>query len=144
MEFITCQIKKIKMVNGLSSRGAVQIENSTELVIEHEWDNGLTEVVLKTCVKHKNPSQFCIELELEGIFRRDEINDAVSKRKTHMICYDTLFPYANQIMTFLATNSGLQGFMLQKQEIEPVNFDSNSNDDDIGRIIELRYDDFGK
>lgn len=127
------------MANNLSAGGVIQLDNTMELDVEYEPDGESVEAVLTVCVRHrKHPNQFYIELDLQGIFRLDGINGAASKKETHIRCYDTLFPFASQIMTYLATNSGMQGFMLQKMEMEPetVNFGAKPND----KIIEFRDD----
>lgn len=146
-ELISYRIKKLKMANGLNNGGIVQLENAMECGIEYGANNKSADAVLVAYVKHiENPNQFYIELELQGIFKLDGINDAVSKKKAHTMCFETLFEHANSIMPFLATNSGLQGFMLQKPEIESetVNFGSKPNDENMGKIIEFQDDDFGK
>ena len=58
----------------------------------------------------------------------------------HVKCYDELFPYANQIMTYLAINTGMQGFSMKKTPIEfaDVNFGTKpENSMDSGKVIKF-------
>jgi hypothetical protein len=42
------------------------------------------------------------------------------RKQAHTTCYDKLFPYASQIVSQIAANSGLAGLMLKKVEMKTL------------------------
>ena len=67
------------------------------------------------------------------------IDDIAAQREAHLKCYDALFPYASQIMSYLAMNSGFQGFALGKPLIQfaDINFGTKPNTVESGKVIKL-------
>lgn len=143
VELVSFKIAKLKMNNDITEDGMLQVENSVESNVKYEDDNKMAVMVLNVKVEHRrHPDVFGIELKLQGTFRVDSVNDIVSKREAHVKCYDVLFPYVEQIMTYLAINSGLHGFALEKSSMSPekVNYGSEAKDGTCGKIIEIRLD----
>ena len=142
-ELLTYKINRLTMMNDITDSGMVQLENVIDFDVKYRQDS-LAVAVLTEYVRHRlAPDLFWFELELQGLFRLDGIDNADDKREVHMKCYDDLFPYANQIMSYLAKNSGMINFNLKKSPInqESVKFGSRSeNNTNIGKIVELRTD----
>lgn len=59
-----------------------------------------------------------IQLEMEGYFGLEGIEDLESKKEAHMRCYDAIFPYADQIVKFLAMNSEMKRIVLRKSRMD--------------------------
>lgn len=140
---VSYKIVKLRMNNNILGNGTVELENLVGFDVKYEPDNGAAVAILTVSVNHRyNPDFFCIELELQGKFELRGIESIELKKMAHIKCYDELFPYANQIMTYLAINSGMQGFMLKKPPIEfaNVNFGSEPDSMDSGKVIKLWSD----
>lgn len=142
-ELLTYKINKLTMINDITDNGTVQLENMMEFDIKYGQD-GLAVAVLTEYVRHRlNPNLFWLELELQGLFRVNGIDNAVDKRAMHIKCYDEMFTHADEIVTYLAKNSGMINFSLKKIPInqEAVNFGPKpESSTDIGKIVELRTD----
>lgn len=144
VELLSYEIRKINMFNSMLDSAKIQIESTMNFNIKYGQDNELAVAVLTVQVRHRqHPDMLCIELDIQGTFRLTGIENAKSKREVHVKCYDELFPFANQIMTYLAMNSGMQGFMLKKFPIEfaDVNFGAKpENSVNSGKVIKLWSD----
>lgn len=142
-ELLTYKINKLTMMNDIINNGTVQLENIKEFDVKYGQES-LAVAVLTEYVRHRlNPNLFWLELELQGLFRVNGIDNAVDKRAMHIKCYDEMFAHADEIMTHLAKNSGMINFSLKKIPInqELVNFDPKpESSTDIGKIVELRRD----
>lgn len=143
VELVSYKITKLNLIDNIPASGTLQLENAMGFDVKYEQDNSAAVAVLTGCISHRrNPDLFCIELEIQGLFKLNGINDNQAKKEAHVKCYDELFPFANQIMTYLAVNSGMQGFMLKKPPIEfaNVNFGSEPDSMDSGKVIKLWTD----
>lgn len=142
-ELLTYKISKLTMMNDITDNGTVQLENIMEFDVKYGQES-LAVAVLTEYVRHKlNPNLFWIELELQGLFRVNGIDNAAAKRTMHIKCYDEMFTHADEIMTHLAKNSGMINFSLKKIPInqESVNFGPKPEiSTNIGKIVELRTD----
>lgn len=142
VELISYRIAKLQMNNNIPKTGRVELENIVGFDVIHGQDDSMA--ILNAQIKHRqNPNVFGIELELQGLFRTNGICDADTEREAHIRCYDEMFPYVNQIMTYLAINSGMQGFALKKIPIEfaGINFGAKpENGIDGGKVIKLWSD----
>lgn len=143
VELVFYKIYDIKMSNNLKDNGLIQLENSMGFDLKFGQDDQSAVAVLTEYVRHREePNLFCIELVVQGIFRLTGIKNVSAKREAHLKCYDELFPYANQIMTYLTGNSGMNGFMLKKFPIEfaDINFGTKPDNMDSGKVIKLWSD----
>lgn len=142
-ELLTYKISKLTMINDITDNGMVQLENTTEFDIKYGQDS-LAVAVLTEYVRHRqSPNLFWIELELQGLFRLNGIDNEVDKRAVHIKCYDKMFAHADEIMTYLAKNSGMLNFKLEKIPInhESINFGPKpENSINLGKIVKLRAD----
>lgn len=143
VELVSYKIVKLRVNNNIPESAMLELESMVGFNVKYEPDNRVAVAVLTASVNHRNgPGLFCIELEIQGGFSMNGINNMDSKKEAHLKCYDELFPYASQIMTYLAINSGIQGFMLKKPPIEfaDVNFGSGPDSMDSGKVIKLWSD----
>lgn len=141
VELVSYKISKLKMNNDIPENGTVELENIVGFDMIYEQDGCIA--VLNVQIRHRqHPGIFAIELELQGLFNTNGICDADTEREAHIRCYDEMFPYANQIMTYLAINSGMQGFVLKKIPIQfaSINFGTKPDSMDGGKIIKLWSD----
>lgn len=70
----------------------------------------------------------------------DGIMNYASKKEASVRCYDELFPYAKQIVSYLAANSGMQGLVLGKSDMvfDDINNTKLVDRTTSGKIIELQ------
>lgn len=135
------KISQLKMNNNIPENGTVELENVVGFHMIHEQNSSVA--ILTVQIKHRqHPDMFAMELELQGLFRTNGIYDEDTERDAHIRCYDEMFPYANQIMEYLAANSGMQGFMMKKFPLEfaDVNFGTKPDSIDSGKVIKLWSD----
>ncbi|HBI61378.1 MAG TPA: hypothetical protein DDY31_09230 [Lachnospiraceae bacterium] len=143
VELVSYKIVKLRVNNNIPESAMLELESMVGFNVKYESNNGAAVAVLTVSVNHRNdPDLLCIELEIQGGFSMNGINDMDSKKEAHVKCYDELFPCANQIMTYLAINSGMQGFMLKKPPMEfaNVNFGIRPDGMDSGKVIKLWSD----
>lgn len=141
VELDSYKISKLKMNNDIPENGTVELENIVGFHMIHEQNSCIA--VLTVQIRHRQyPNMFAMELELQGLFRSNGIYDEDTEREAHIKCYDEMFPYANQIMTYLAVNSGMQGFALKKIPIEfaSINFGAKPDSVGGGKVIKLWAD----
>lgn len=144
VELLGYKIKEIDMHNNLSETGLLQLESSLEFNIDFVDDNGSAKTTLIGYAKHrKNPDMFFLKLELQAIFGLHGIENNEDRDEASIKCYNELFLYYKEIMTYLAENTGLDDFDLDKPRIfkHCENSEvSESNDKDKSKIIELNPD----
>ena len=142
VEMDSYKISQLKMNNKIPENGTVELENIVGFDVIHEQDSCIA--ILTVQIRHRqHPNVFGIKLELQGLFKTNGICDADTEKEAHIRCYDEIFPYANQIMTYLAVSSGMQGFVLKKIPIQfaSINFGTNPNNGiDGGKVIKLWSD----
>ena len=122
------KIKKIDMINAIKQQGELKITNSFGFNVAYtpEDTKAIAELT-ETLQMADRPEEFHIELTLEGVFDLTGIVDVETKKDAHLMCYDSLFPYANQIVTQLASNSGMSGLMLKKIPMKRENIQFGKN-----------------
>ena len=76
--------------------------------------------VLEQYLGMEDSSKFCLKLVLEGIFHVDGIRNGKFPKEEQLKCYDSLFPYADQIIRMLSIESGLMEVAVEKKDLEPV------------------------
>lgn len=141
VQMISYKISRLEMYNDLKNTQGVDVRNWFELEVTFDMENELAVATLTEHLKMaKEPSDFGIDLTLIGIFRFTGVNSDESKREVHIKCYDELFPFAGQIISILAMNSGMSGFLLKKNPLtmENVNFGSKPEKEKNEKIIEFR------
>jgi preprotein translocase subunit SecB len=131
VSLIGYKIKKVDMVNEIKSQGELKVGNTFEYSVAYAEDNSraiatLTEII--NMVDH--PEQFHMNVAIEGIFELSDVVDNDTKKDAHVMCYDELFPFANNIVTQLAQNSGMGGLVLRKlpMDKDKIQFGSKTQD----------------
>lgn len=141
VELLGYKIRRINMHNNLSESGSLQLENSLEFNIDYADNDRSAEATLFAYLRHnKNPDVFLLELDVQAIFSVHGIKDNDGRDEASIKCYDELFCCLNEIMTYLAINTGLDDFELEKPKIFKQSADSGvskSNDKVSGKIIEF-------
>ena len=115
--------------------------SNDHISVNYSEDNTMAIATLKERIEMKgNPSRFCIQLTLEGVFLLDGVRTEDQKEEVHRKCYDNLFPIAEQIIKFLTIHSGMsQGVSIQKRNLKQVNFGPEPEQKN-GRIIDFPTD----
>ena len=141
VELVSYKISRLNMTNNLSKSGALQLENTTGFHIKYGQGNESAVAVLDICVNHrKNHALFCIDLEIQAEFRLSGIESIETKKMAHIRCYNDTFPYASQIMAYLAVNSGIEGFVLKKFPVQFADVNFGKKPKDSGKVIKLWLD----
>lgn len=124
------KIVKIDMINNLEYPELVDTKNTFNY--EVNYNNNATKAVVTLSEKifsPKNTDKLHINITIQGEFDLSEVATENDRRQVHVMCYEKLFPYASQIVSQIAANSGLIGLMLKKVEMkeEDVRFVSGSD-----------------
>lgn len=147
VELLGYKINKINMVNNLAETGPLQLSNHMEFKINHgDDDESFREFILLSYTEcSEDPGMFFLEIELQGIFKIDNVTNTNVKEEANFRCYDELYYYMEQIMTYIITeNTGIVGFQLPKPNFLSEYTDSEGNkptgESSNGRIIEFKTD----
>lgn len=144
VELMDYKLSRLDLVSRLETDGPVRLANGMDFVMEFEGDgNGMTEAVLKESIEVDGcPDQFCIKLEMEGLFYIAGVKDTGTKKEAHVKCYDELFPYANQVIKHLAAESGMPGLSLKKRHMdkEDISISGQPGDEGSGKVITFKLD----
>lgn len=141
VQMISYKISRLEMYNDLKNSQGVDVRNWFEFEVTFDME---TELAVASLTEHlkmaEEPSDFGIDLTLIGIFSFTGVKSDESKRELHIKCYDDLFPFAGQIISLLAINSGMSGFLLNKNplKMENVNLGSKPKKEKNDKIIEFR------
>lgn len=141
VQLISYKICRLDMYNDLESDQGLKIQNWFEFDVTFDIENNIAEAILTEHLKQaEDPSDFGIDLTLKGIFHITGVKSVDSKKEAHIKCYDELFPYAGQVISHLAMNSGMSGLLLKKNplKLESVNFGEKPEKERNDKIIEFR------
>lgn len=120
VELLQYKIARIDMLDLLEDDGEVRLINRTECGVGFEEEENLATVNLTEYVELDGGyDTFHIELELEGLFRIEGMEDREIRKEAHVRCYEKLRAYAEQIMKHLAAETGLTGFAIPQRAMEP-------------------------
>lgn len=128
------KIKGIDLLNAIKQQGQLQVANSFGFNVAYSPDNTRAVAELTDSVQMvDHPEEFHLDLTIEGVFDITGITDNETKKDAHIMCYDALFPYANQLVTQLATNSGMAGLIFKKipMKRESIQFGQKEQSDKI-------------
>lgn len=124
------KIIKIDMLNNIEHPELVDTKNTFNY--EVNYNNNATKAVATLSEKifsPENPDKLHINITIQGEFSLNKAETGNDRRQVHVMCYEKLFPYASQIVSQIAANSGLIGLMLKRVEMkeEDVRFVSGSD-----------------
>lgn len=109
------KIKKLDVVNNIQKRKRIQIKNTFGFSCRYSMDGRTAVAVLTESVESDGgQDEFHINLELEGVFSVDGTEDVEERKETHIKCYDSLFPFASQIVSQVGSNTGIGNLLLKK------------------------------
>lgn len=141
VQLLSYKISRLEMYNDLQSNQEVKAYSGFDFEVMFDIENEMAVATLNEHLKMaKDPSDFGIDLTLIGKFWIVGVKSDESKKEVHLKCYDELFPYAGQIISQLAMNSGMIGFLLNKNplSVENINFGSKPEKEKNDKIIEFR------
>ena len=133
------KIKSIDLLNTIKRQGELKIGNTFGFNVAYSSDNTRAVAELTDSVQMVDrPEEFHLDLTIEGIFEVNGITDNETKKDAHIMCYDALFPFANQLVTQLATNSGMAGLIFKKIPLkrESIQFGKKEQSDKITNFPE--------
>lgn len=120
IKLLKYKIKRLCMTNTVQfDCGRIQISDSSEFRLNVSNGSCIAKGTLTVSIGSKECfSGMGIQLEMEGYFGLEGIEDLESKKEAHMRCYDAIFPYADQIVKFLAMNSEMKMIALRKSRMD--------------------------
>ena len=110
----------MELLNGLEESGEVRLSDHMEFSVRFEPGEDMAVAVLEQYLGMEDSSKFCLKLVLEGIFHVDGIRNGKFPKEEQLKCYDSLFPYTDQIIRMLSIESGLMEVAVEKKDLEPV------------------------
>ncbi|EOS20908.1 hypothetical protein C806_04716 [Lachnospiraceae bacterium 3-1] len=102
VELLGYKVSRLELLNELEESGEVRLSDHMEFSVSFEPGEDMAVAVLEQYLGMKGPSKFCLKLVLEGIFHVDGIRNGKFPKKEQLKCYDSLFPYADQIIRMLS------------------------------------------
>lgn len=141
VELACYKIKELNMQNYIIDTQEMAGYNKDHISVEFSEDLTMAIATLVEEIGMENePSQFYVELTLEGVFLLEGVRSKAQKEVVHRKCYNNLFPIAEKIIKFLTINSGMsEGVTIQKRALKQVNFDSEPKEKK-GKIIDFPTD----
>ena len=112
---------KIHSSINIQEEGSIEIENRMSLSVNFDKKNKkciATFEIQSICQAHVD--WFSVEVQVVGAFSCGEMDSDDDKKRIHTEAYDTLFPYAQSMISELTTKAGIVPLMLEKASI---NFD---------------------
>ena len=106
----------------IQEEGSIEIENRLSLNVNFDQKSKKcvsTFEIQSVCKAHAD--WFNVGVQIVGIFACEKMESDDHKKLAHTESYDTLFPYAQSIISELTTKAGMIPFMLEKA---PMNFDN--------------------
>lgn len=130
VELACYKIEKLNMQNRIIDTQIMEGINNDHFSVDYSEDNTMAIATLKESIEMKgNPSKFCIELILAGVFLLEGVRTKAQKEEAYKKYYDDLFPIAQQIIKFLTIHSGMsEGVTIQKRTFKQVNFGSGKEE----------------
>lgn len=120
VELLGYKISRLELLNELDESGEVSLSDHMEFSVRFEPGEDMAVAVLAQYLGMEDSSKFYLKLVLEGIFHVDGIRNGKFPKKEQLKCYDSLFPYADQIIRMLSIESGLMEVAVEKKDLEPV------------------------
>ena len=131
------KITRIDLINAIQESSDFIAAHHAEFNVDYTPDNTQAFAEITVTLEMANhPEDFHLDLSVERIFDLTGVVDTETKKDVHLMCYDILWPIANQFVEQLASNSGLSGIKLKKNSMkrEGIHFGGKPND---GKIIDF-------
>ena len=117
VELLGYKISRLELLNGLEESGEVSLSDHMEFSVRFEPGEDMAVAVMEQYLGMEGSSKFHLKLVLEGIFHVDSIKNGKFPKEEQLKCYDSLFPYADQIIRMLSIESGLMEIAVEKNEM---------------------------
>ena len=104
----------------IQEEGSMEIENRFSLNVNFDNKNQKcisTLEIQSVCKAHED--WFHVGVKTVGIFSCEKVDTDEDKKQIHTESYDTLFPYAQSVISELTTKAGIMPLILEKA---PINF----------------------
>lgn len=103
----------------IQEEGTIEIENRFSLNVNFDSKNKKcisTFEIQSICKSH--PDWFNISVKIIGVFFCEKADSDADKKQIHTESYDTLFPYAQSMISDLTTKAGMMPLILEKAPID--------------------------
>ena len=104
----------------IQEEGSMEIENRFSLNVNFDNKNQKcisTFEIQSVCKSHED--WFNVRVKIVGIFSCEKVDSDEDRKQIHTESYDTLFPYAQSVISELTTKAGMIPLILEKA---PINF----------------------
>ena len=132
VELLGYKISRLELLNELEESGEVRLSDHMEFSVRFEPGEDMAVAVLEQYLGMEDSSKFHLKLVLEGIFHVDGIKNGKFPKEEELKCYDSLFPYADQIIRMPSIESGLMEAAVEKKDLEPVSVGNGQNAKIVG------------
>lgn len=106
---------KVNIVNN----STINVETKHDYSVYYSEDEKSCRAALQIgVVSQSNPDELSILCTVQGDFVVDHIENDDDKRRIHVECYNSLFPYAQQLLARLCNDSALPPFFFPKHDIK--------------------------
>ena len=142
IEMAGFRIKNLSILNDIEENGEVRLRSSFDFTVDYDKDSEAAVAVLTERIELDGyPEQYHIELALEGAFQVSGVKNNSDRKAAHLKFYDSLFPYADQILACLVLNCGFAGLRLQKHEMDLENIHFGEKPEKKpGKVIEMKIE----
>ena len=118
---------KIEVINNLTEAKEISIEIVHEFNVNYAADEAHCRGILQAGIKLQGqPEILTVLCTVIGDFAIPKVSTEEDKKRVHIECYYSLFPYAQSLIMRLCTDAGLPPFCLPIQEMKEENIIVNS------------------
>ena len=122
LQLISQRAITIQMNNKINDNQAYELETSFNFNVAYSDDNKQCRAVLRTDVRCKDdPEMLSINVEYEGIYQCDQINNDDDRKEAHVLAYILLFPYVQYMISNIAVSAGFPSIMIERSQIDSSN-----------------------
>ncbi len=113
---------KIEVINNLTEAKEISIEIIHEFNVNYSADEEHCRGIIQAGIKMQgHPETLTVLCTVAGDFATQKTSTDEDKKKTHVECYYSLFPYAQSLVMRLCTDAGLPPFYLPIMEMKKEN-----------------------
>lgn len=132
------KICNLSIYNNIEGDGPVKLKHSFHFDAKFDEESKMALGTLTEKIElDGHYEQFHLNLEIQGVFEIENIKSNNDKKAANLIFYEELFPYASQIIAYLALDCGFPGLRIEKHtlELNSIHFGERPKN---GKIIEMK------
>lgn len=135
------KICKLEILNEISE-GPVKLKNSFDFDVEFDKEGKIAFGTLSENVELiESQEQFHMNIEIKGVFQINGVKSSNDRKEAHLKIYDSLFPYAHQIISHLGLDCGIPDLNIPKHpmKLDSIHFGEKPGKKN-GKIIEMKIE----